>query len=256
MAGDLALGVNIDHVATLRNARDARYPSPVFAAQVAEQAGADHITLHLREDRRHVGDEDVRFIKALLQTRLNLQMALNPALLDFTLGVAPQDVCLVPTDGEGHNSTHGLDVRGNRAEVGEYIKKLAASGIRVSVLLAPDFEQIRLTQSMGAQAIELDTGRYALAKDRRARETEYARIKVAAEYAANLGLAVSAGHGLNYHNVEPIAAIPQIEELNIGHAIIAQALIVGLPAAVREMKMLMIRSRLPGRRDIPEDDEN
>ncbi|GGP19818.1 pyridoxine 5'-phosphate synthase [Silvimonas iriomotensis] len=256
MVGDLSLGVNIDHVATLRNARDARYPSPVFAAQVAEQAGADHITVHLREDRRHVGDEDVRLIKALLQTRMNLQMALNPSLLDFVLGIAPQDVCLVPADGDQQSTSHGLDVRGNKAEVGEYIKKLNAAGVRTSVLLAPDFEQIRLAQALGAQAIELDTGRYAGALDRRARETEYARVKVAAEYAANLGLVVSAGHGLNYHNAEPIAAIAQVSELNIGHAIIAQALIVGLPTAVREMKMLMIRARLTNRRDLAEDDEN
>ncbi len=256
MAGDLSLGVNIDHVATLRNARDARYPSPVFAAQVAEQAGADHITVHLREDRRHVGDEDVRLIKALLQTRMNLQMALNPALLDVVLGIAPQDVCLVPADGDQQSGSHGLDVRRNRAEVGEYIKKLNAAGVRTSVLLAPDFEQIRLAHSLGAQAIELDTGRYAAALDRKARETEYARVKVAAEYAANLGLVISAGHGLNYHNAEPIAAIAQVSELNIGHAIIAHALFVGLPTAVREMKMLMIRARLTAKRELAEDDDN
>ena len=256
MAGALLLGVNIDHVATLRNARDDRNPSPVFAAQVAEQAGADLITLHLRQDRRHIRDEDVRMVRALVQTRMNLEITLDADLLAQALEVVPNDVCLVPETRDEPAVGGGLDVRGRKQEIGEYIRKLHAANIRVSLFVDPDFEQIRLCHALGATVVELHTGRFGRARDSKTKELEYARIKVAAEYAANLGLVVNAGHGLNYHNVEPIAAIPQIEELNIGHAIISHALIVGLPTAVREMKMAMIRSRLQNRPPLNDDDEH
>ncbi|GAB7128359.1 pyridoxine 5'-phosphate synthase [Silvimonas sp. JCM 19000] len=256
MAGALLLGVNVDHVATVRNARDDRKPSPVFAAQVAEQAGADLITMLLRQDRAHIRDEDVRLVRALLQTRLNLEIALDPELLAFAIDQAPSDVCLVPPTRDEPGLWQGLDVRGRKQEIGDYVRKLHAAQIRTSIFVDPDFEQIRLCHALGVSVVELHTGRYGAARDRKSKELEYARIKVAAEYASNLGLVVNAGHGLNYHNVEPIAAIPQIEELNIGHAIISHALIVGLPTAVREMKMAMTRARLQNRPPLDDEEDH
>ncbi len=239
----IQLGVNIDHVATLRNARGTTYPSPVLAAQLVEQAGADLITLHLREDRRHIHDNDVRLIREVLQTRMNLEMALTPEMLAHALQIQPHDVCIVPEHRAEITTEGGLDVKGQYALVAEYTQKLALAGIRVSIFIDPDPEQITLAQRAGAPVIEIHTGRYADAETPAEREAELRRIKLAAEFAASLGLIVNAGHGLNYHNVQAVAAIPQISELNIGHAIIGHAVFVGLERAVKEMYALMREAR-------------
>lgn len=237
------LGVNIDHVATLRNARGTLYPSPVLAAQMAELAGADLITLHLREDRRHIHDDDVQQVKAVVQTRLNLEMALTPEMLAHALQVCPQDVCIVPERREEVTTEGGLDVRRFYPLAAEFTQQLLASGIRVSIFIDPDVEQIKLAHEMGAPVIEIHTGRYADARTASEQVAELARIRKAAEYASSLGMVVNAGHGLNYHNVQAIAAITQIRELNIGHAIIGHAVFVGMERAVKEMRALMIEAR-------------
>ena len=239
----IQLGVNIDHVATLRNARGTTYPSPVLAAQLAEQAGADLITLHLREDRRHIRDNDVRLIREVVQTRMNLEMALTPEMLAHALEIKPHDVCIVPERRAEVTTEGGLDVKGHYALVAEYTQKLTLAGIRVSIFIDPDAEQITLAQRAGAPVIEIHTGRYADAVTPGERETELQRVKRAAEFAASLGLIVNAGHGLNYHNVQAVAAIPQISELNIGHAIIGHAVFVGLERAIKEMYALMREAR-------------
>lgn len=241
------LGVNIDHVATLRQARGTRYPSPIEAALVAESAGADLITLHLREDRRHIQDADVRLMREAIKTRMNLEMALTPEMLEHALKIRPQDVCLVPEKREEITTEGGLDVVRHFDEVESYVGALQAAGCRVSLFIDPEEEAIHASAEAGATVIELHTGRYADAEGHGAADVELARIRRAAEFAANLGLVVNAGHGLNYHNVKPIAAIPEIIELNIGHAIVAQALFVGFDRAVRDMKALMIE----GRREAP-----
>ncbi|HET9701292.1 MAG TPA: pyridoxine 5'-phosphate synthase [Burkholderiales bacterium] len=235
----IALGVNIDHVATLRQARGTRYPSPVQAALAAEAAGADLITLHLREDRRHIQEPDVDILRRVLQTRMNLESAITREMLEIALRVRPQDVCLVPERRQEITTEGGLDVRGRQLEVREACARLGAAGIRVSLFIDPDPEQVRAAAETGAPVIEIHTGRYADADNEAAVEAELGRVREAAAEGVRLGLRVNAGHGLNYHNVQPIAAIPGIRELNIGHAIVARALFVGFPEAVREMKRLM-----------------
>ncbi|WP_197457488.1 pyridoxine 5'-phosphate synthase [Crenobacter luteus] len=237
------LGVNIDHVATLRQARGTRYPSPIEAALVAESAGADLITLHLREDRRHIQDEDVRVMKKLLKTRMNLEMALTQEMVENALAVGPEDVCLVPEKREELTTEGGLDVIRYFDAVKDTTKVLRDAGIRVSIFIDADKQQIEAARDAGAGVIELHTGRYADAQHAAERDAELIRIRDAAVYASQLGFVVNAGHGLSYHNVKPVAAIPEIAELNIGHALVSHALFVGFPAAVREMKALMIEGR-------------
>ena len=240
--GGIALGVNIDHIATLRQARRARYPDPMYAALLAEEAGADSITLHLREDRRHIQDRDVTVMREALQTRMNLEMAVTDEMVKIAQNVRPQDVCLVPESRQEVTTEGGLDVRGQSARIKHSVAALAGAGIRVSLFIDPDEGQIEAARSVGAPVIELHTGAYAEAVGG-ARAREFERLRTAAKLAASLGLTVNAGHGLNYHNVEPIAAIPQIIELNIGHSIVARAVFDGLAKAVRDMKELMRRAR-------------
>ncbi|HYL18537.1 MAG TPA: pyridoxine 5'-phosphate synthase [Burkholderiales bacterium] len=240
------LGVNIDHVATLRQVRGTRYPSPIQAALLAESAGADAITLHLREDRRHIQDADVEALRPILTTRMNLESAVTPEMIAIALRIRPQDVCLVPERRAELTTEGGLDVKGNFERVRAACRDLAAAGIRVSLFIAPDREQVDASHEAGAAAIEIHTGRYAELEQAAKQETELVRIRTEARYAAGLGLKVNAGHGLHYHNVQPIAAIPEITELNIGHAIVAHALFVGWAEAVREMKQLMLAVRRGG----------
>lgn len=236
----IKLGVNIDHVATIRQARDTRYPSPVQAALRAEEAGADSITLHLREDRRHIQDADVFALRGLLQTKMNLEMALTEEMVGIALKVKPQDVCLVPEKREERTTEGGLDVIANFDAVKSACERLNEAGIRVSLFIGPDIKQIDAAKEAGAPVVEIHTGAFADAVEGRQKKDELMRIVTAVTHGVNLGLAVNAGHGLNYHNVKDIAAIPGIEELNIGHAIIAHALFVGWDNAVREMKQLML----------------
>ena len=238
----IALGVNIDHVATLRQARRARYPDPVYAALLAEEAGADSITLHLREDRRHIQDRDVTTLREALQTRMNLEMAVTEEMIRIAQKVLPQDCCLVPESRQEVTTEGGLNVLGQGERIGAAARALGRSGIRVSLFIDPDLAQIEAAQRAGAPVIELHTGAYADAAGA-ARAREFERLCAAAKFAARLGLIVNAGHGLNYHNVEPIAAIPEIVELNIGHAIVARSIAVGLAKAVRDMKELMRAAR-------------
>ncbi|HEY2779931.1 MAG TPA: pyridoxine 5'-phosphate synthase [Steroidobacteraceae bacterium] len=240
--GSIALGVNIDHVATLRQARRARYPDPMYAALLAEEAGADSITLHLREDRRHIQDRDVTAMREALQTRMNLEMAVTEEMVRIAQGVRPQDVCLVPESRQEVTTEGGLDVSGQRARVKDVVAALAGAGIRVSLFIDPSEAQIEAARGVGAPVIELHTGAYAEATGG-GRAREFERLRTSAKFAASMGLTVNAGHGLNYHNVEPIAAIPEIIELNIGHSIVARALFDGLAKAVRDMKELMLRAR-------------
>ena len=238
----LHLGVNVDHVATLRQARRTTYPDPLFAALIAEQAGADSITIHLREDRRHIQDRDVRMCKDALQTRLNLEMAATDEMVRIALEVRPADCCLVPEKRTEVTTEGGLDVIGQLESLQKVCSRLSQAGIRVSLFIDPDVAQLEAAVRAGAPVVELHTGAYAEAVgEHRARELK--RIETAARHAASLGLTVHAGHGLHYHNVQPIAAIPEIVELNIGHAIVAHAVIHGLAAAVAEMKRLMLQAR-------------
>src|SRR6202030_1721537 len=223
----IALGVNIDHVATLRQARRGRYPDPLYAALLAEEAGADSITLHLREDRRHIQERDVTMMREALQTRMNLEMAVMDEMIRIAQKVLPQDCCLVPESRQELTTEGGLDVSGHAARIGDAVKALGASGVRVSLFIDPDLEQIEAAQRAGAPVIELHTGTYADSTGA-ARALEFERLCAAAKFAARLGLIVNAGHGLNYHNVEPIAAIPEIVELNIGHSIVGRAIVDGL----------------------------
>lgn len=242
ITASIALGVNIDHVATLRQVRRARYPDPLPAALLAEQSGADSITVHLREDRRHIQDRDVRVMREALQTRMNLEMAITEEMLRIAVDVAPADCCLVPEKRTEVTTEGGLDVAGQVARTGDACARLTAAGIRVSLFIDPDLEQVDASIRAGAAAIELHTGAYADAHGaQRARELD--RIRAAARHAHSVGLIVNAGHGLNYHNVGPIAAIPQVVELNIGHAIIARAVFDGLARAVQDMKQLMLAAR-------------
>lgn len=238
----LHLGVNVDHVATLRQARRTTYPDPLFAALVAEQAGADSITIHLREDRRHIQDRDVRMCKEALQTRLNLEMAATEEMLKIATEIKPSDCCLVPERRAEITTEGGLDAAGQEATLRPYCAKLAEAGIRVSLFIDPDPAQLEAARRIGVPVVELHTGAYADTRGERQAQ-EFQRIRDAARYAQSLGLAVHAGHGLNYHNVQPIAALPEIVELNIGHAIVARAVIDGMREAVREMKRLMLEAR-------------
>ena len=237
------LGVNIDHVATLRNARGTAYPDPIRAAILAEQAGADVITLHLREDRRHIRDADVLALRPQLMTRMNLEAAVTGEMIDFACAIKPQDVCLVPERREEVTTEGGLDVIRYYKEVERAVKQLAAEGIRVSLFIDPDAAQINAAADLGAPVIELHTGRYAEAHGAElAHELE--RIKAGTRAGVARGLKVNAGHGLHYTNVQAVAAIADIGELNIGHAIVAHALFVGFENAVREMKAIMVAARL------------
>jgi pyridoxine 5-phosphate synthase len=238
------LGVNIDHVATVRNARGTVYPDPLRAALLAEQAGADLITLHLREDRRHIRDADVLAIRPQLLTRMNLEAAVTREMIDFACHVRPQDVCLVPERREEVTTEGGLDVIRYYKEVEAAVKQLAGEGIRVSLFIDADEAQIAAAAAVGAPVIELHTGRYAEAEEEEDVARELARIRLGVRAGVKHGLRVNAGHGLHYTNVQPIAAIPEIHELNIGHAIVAHALFVGWEHAVREMKKIMIDARL------------
>jgi pyridoxine 5-phosphate synthase len=239
----ILLGVNIDHVATLRQARGTAYPSPVQAALIAETAGADAITLHLREDRRHIQDADVLLLRQALAGRMNLESALTEEMLAFALQVKPHDVCLVPERRAERTTEGGLEVAGQLDRVRDACRRLGDAGIRVSLFIAPEPVQIDAAQRAGAPVIEIHTGVYAEAEHGPQAMAELERIRKAAAHAAGLGLQVNAGHGLHYRNVQAICTIPQIAELNIGHAIVAQALFTGLAEAVREMKRLMREAR-------------
>ena len=239
----LDLGVNIDHVATLRNARGTVYPDPLQAALLAERAGADAITLHLREDRRHIRDADVEAIRPQITTRMNLESAVTSEMLDFACRILPHDVCLVPERRNEVTTEGGLDVRRFFNEVQAAVKQLEQHKIRVSLFIDADKEQIAAAAEAGAPVIELHTGRYADAHNQAEQEKEFQRIHDAVEVGIKLGLKVNAGHGLHYQNVQAIAALPDITELNIGHAIVAHAVFVGWENAVREMKALMIKAR-------------
>ncbi|MDK1705669.1 pyridoxine 5'-phosphate synthase [Serratia rubidaea] len=240
---DLLLGVNIDHIATLRNARGTQYPDPVQAAFTAEQAGADGITVHLREDRRHITDRDVRILRQTIQTRMNLEMAVTDEMLAIACELQPQFCCLVPEKREEVTTEGGLDVAGQLDKMTLAVERLAQAGIQVSLFIDPDHRQIDAAVAVGAPYIEIHTGAYAEAQGELAVEAELLRIAQAARYAAGKGLKVNAGHGLTYHNVQPIAALPEMHELNIGHAIIGQAVMSGLASAVAEMKLLMREAR-------------
>ncbi|MCY4330103.1 MAG: pyridoxine 5'-phosphate synthase [Endozoicomonadaceae bacterium] len=236
------LGVNIDHIATVRQARRVTYPDPVKAALDAEEAGADGITLHLREDRRHIQDQDVYLLRQLLQTRMNLEMAVTEEMLAVAEKVKPQHICLVPEKREEITTEGGLNVIAQEKEIQSACTRLAKTGAEVSLFIDPEFEQIDAAIRCGAPAIELHTGAYAETSGRQ-QQQELIRLEKAVNHGLSGGLIVNAGHGLHYHNVEPVAAIPGINELNIGHAIIAHALFTGLKTAVKEMRQLLDRAQ-------------
>ncbi len=238
----IQLGVNIDHIATLRQARGTRYPDPVKAAMDVEQAGADSVTLHLREDRRHIQERDVYIIKDVLQTKMNLEMAVTGSMLTIAEHVKPEDCCLVPEKREELTTEGGLDVAGQIDKMTDACLRLSEAGVRVSLFIDADKEQIDAAAQVKAPVIEIHTGHYADFHGIQ-QQQELERIKEGILYAKSLGLQVNAGHGLHYHNVQAVAALPDLVELNIGHAIIAQALFVGLSAAVQEMKALMLQAR-------------
>jgi pyridoxine 5-phosphate synthase len=239
------LGVNIDHVATLRQQRHTEYPDPIEAALRAEDAGADLITLHLREDRRHIQDADVHRLRPLLRTRMNLECAVTREMLDIACGVRPHDVCLVPEKRSELTTEGGLDVAGARAAVTDAVTQLHETGIRVSLFIDPDPVQIAAAAQTGARVIELHTGAYAEA-DGAAVGAELERLRQAIAEGLRQGLQVNAGHGLHYGNVQPVAALDGIAELNIGHAIVARAVFDGWEKAVRDMKALMVQARAGG----------
>lgn len=242
----ILLGVNIDHVATLRQARGTGYPEPVQAALIAEQAGADGITAHLREDRRHIQDRDIYLLKEMIHTRLNLEMAVTDEMVDIALDVNPHACCLVPEKREELTTEGGLDVSGNLERMTDVCERLKHAGIEVSLFIDPERKQIDAAVNAGAPVVELHTGAFADARNGEHRIRELQRLQEAAAYAHGLGRQVNAGHGLHMHNVAQICKIPQIIELNIGHAIIAQALLIGLAQAVRDMKQAMRDARLSG----------
>ncbi|MDC8830040.1 pyridoxine 5'-phosphate synthase [Alteromonas gilva] len=241
---DILLGVNIDHIATLRNARGTSYPDPVHAADIAERAGADGITVHLREDRRHIKDRDVTILAQTINTRLNLEMAVTDEMLSIAEQVKPVFCCLVPEKRAELTTEGGLDVAGNLSRVSEACQRLAEANILVSLFIDGDERQLDAAKATGAPFVEIHTGHYADATNEASQLAHLAQIRRGVEYADQLGLKVNAGHGLHYHNVKPIAAIPQIIELNIGHAIIARAAFDGLHTAVADMRRLMQEARL------------
>ncbi len=239
VANKILLGVNIDHVATLREARGTRYPDPVQAAVEAEQAGADSITLHLREDRRHIQERDVLMLRDILQTRMNLEMAVTDEMLAFAEKIRPADCCLVPERREELTTEGGLDVAGQLPRIRDACTRLKQAGVRVSLFIDADPDQVAAAAATGAPCIEIHTGAFADAGTSLAQAEELAGIVRAVQQGLDAGLTVNAGHGLHYHNVQRIAAIPGVRELNIGHAIIARAVFTGLAGAVAEMKRLM-----------------
>ncbi|MEN8214694.1 MAG: pyridoxine 5'-phosphate synthase [Pseudomonadota bacterium] len=236
------LGVNIDHIATLRQARGTGYPDPVQAALLAEEAGADAITLHLREDRRHIQDRDVEMLGDIIQTRMNLEMAATAEMLEIATRIAPQDCCLVPEKRAELTTEGGLDVISQQDYLKDYCRQLAEAGVRVSLFIDAERSQLDAASAVGAPVVEIHTGHYADALTRQRRSEELQRIRDAVEYGVALGLQVNAGHGLDYHNVQAIAAIPAIDELNIGHSIVSRAVFTGWKEAVSRMKQLMISS--------------
>jgi len=238
-ASELLLGVNIDHVATLRQQRGTRYPEPLQAALNAEQAGADAITVHLREDRRHIQDRDVEMLASVLQTRMNLEMAATDEMLAIASRLRPADCCLVPERRQELTTEGGLDVAASRGYLKDYCAALTEAGVRASLFIDADPKQLQAAAEVGAPVVEIHTGHYADAPDRGSRQRRLQEIEQAVALGRELGLQVNAGHGLDYHNVGAIAAIPGIRELNIGHSIIARALFTGLGTAVREMKRLL-----------------
>ncbi|MEC5318924.1 pyridoxine 5'-phosphate synthase [Brenneria populi subsp. brevivirga] len=240
---ELLLGVNIDHIATLRNARGTAYPDPVQAAFLAEQAGADGITVHLREDRRHITDRDVRLLRQTIQTRMNLEMAVTEEMVSIACELKPHFCCLVPEKRQEVTTEGGLDVAGQQEKMNHAVAKLSQAGIQVSLFIDADKRQIDAAVASGAPYIEIHTGAYADAVDEQTRQYEFERIREAAAYATKKGLKVNAGHGLTYHNVQPIAALLEMHELNIGHSIIGRAVMSGLSGAVSEMKALMREAR-------------
>jgi len=243
-SNEILLGVNIDHVATLRQARGTRYPDPVHAALQAEQAGADLITLHLREDRRHIQERDVLMLKDMLLTRMNLEMAVTDEMLAFAEKVKPEDCCLVPERREELTTEGGLDIVGQEGRMVEACQQLAEADVRVSLFIDADRSQIEAAKRCGAPVIEIHTGHFADANNRIDKLKELKKIYEAVDIGHDLGLQVNAGHGLHYHNVQEIASIPQIVELNIGHSIISEAVFCGLQSAVSRMKQLMVEARL------------
>lgn len=242
MTADLHLGVNVDHVATLRQARGTDYPDPVQAALRAESAGADSITVHLREDRRHIQDADLPRLQAQMATHMNLEMAVTDEMLDIAIGLGPSDCCLVPEKREELTTEGGLDVCSQLDRVRLACDRLAEAGIRTSLFIDPDSEQLDAAVDVGAPVVELHTGAYAEAVGAE-QDRELERVVAAAEYGARIGLTVHAGHGLHYENVGPVAALPQIVELNIGHAIVARAVMDGIETAVADMKKAMVAAR-------------
>lgn len=239
---ELHLGVNIDHVATLRQARGTDYPDPIAAALLAERAGADSITLHLREDRRHIQDRDVAALREAMTTRMNLEMAVTEEMLDIAVGILPSDCCLVPESREELTTEGGLDVAGQLSKIAAACARLTEAGIRVSLFVDPEPRQLDAAVAAGAPVVEIHTGTYADADDD-GRAAEFERVVAAAAYADKLGLIVHAGHGLHFGNVQPIAGIREIVELNIGHAIVSRAVFDGIAATVSEMKRLMLEAR-------------
>ncbi|TLX58308.1 pyridoxine 5'-phosphate synthase [Stutzerimonas nosocomialis] len=238
----ILLGVNIDHVATLRQARGTRYPDPLKAALDAEEAGADGITLHLREDRRHIQERDVRMMKDALQTRMNFEMGVTDAMLDFAESIRPEHICLVPETRQELTTEGGLDVAGQEARIRAAVERLSRLGSEVSLFIDAEPQQIEAARRIGAPAIELHTGRYADAETPAEQAEELERIRRGVALGRELGLVVNAGHGLHYHNTQAVAEIEGIHELNIGHAIVAHALFVGFKQAVKEMKHLIASS--------------
>ncbi len=239
MSKDILLGVNIDHVATIREARGVRYPSPADAALLAIESGADNITLHLREDRRHIKERDVTLIQQIINVPLNFEMALSDEIIDFAIEIKPEMCCIVPEKREELTTEGGLDVVGLEAKVKSATKKLVNAGISVSLFIEPDKDQIDAAKRTGADAVEIHTGRYADAETEDETLVEFDKIADAVEYAHEVGLRVDAGHGLHYYNVEPIAQLEHLHTLNIGHSIVAKAVMVGFKNAVSEMKKLI-----------------
>jgi pyridoxine 5-phosphate synthase len=238
----IRLGVNVDHIATLRQARRADVPDPVEAALLAEQAGAEGITVHLREDRRHIQERDVEMLRSTIKTKLNLEMAVTSEIVAYAESVRPDDACFVPEKRAELTTEGGLDVLDHKSRIAEGVKRLQDSGVHVSLFIDPDPSQIEAAKQVGAWGVEIHTGSYCNATGA-AREQELTTIKAGARLARSLGLEVHGGHGLNYENVSPVARMPEIVELNIGHSIIARAIIVGIAQAVREMKEILDRAR-------------
>ncbi|URJ29869.1 pyridoxine 5'-phosphate synthase [Blochmannia endosymbiont of Camponotus sp.] len=240
---NLLLGVNIDHIATLRNTRNTVYPDPIHAALIAEQSGADSITVHLREDRRHITDRDVKILRKTIQTAMNLEIAVTNEMINIACMLKPHYCCLVPERRQELTTEGGLDIINKSNKLQDIIFKLIDSGIRVSLFIDPDEQQIDAAYNIGVSCIEIHTGMYSDAVDQKTKNLEYKRIKKSVQYATDNGLKVNAGHGLDYQNVQPIAKLPEIQELNIGHSIISRSIFCGLSKAIKDMKELLQKSR-------------